>query len=185
MQYINFFFKLKKKSIDVCNIIDFLKEKIMVVDKIFKKKMEELLREEEKKKNGGDNLAYDIKFKGLVDKLEKLKIKEIDTINKFDKNNNLKILNKTSTNKTFREKNKYMSNIKLLEAYLSKDFRDLVSGMDKINIYDINSASRGKIQKAIDQMYYLENQKKIKDEKLSISQDNLNKKNIYIKKPIY
>ena len=178
------FFKLKKKSIDVCNIIDFLKEKIMVVDKIFKKKMEELLREEEKKKNGGDNLAYDIKFKGLVDKLEKLKIKEIDTINKFDKNNNLKILNKTSTNKTFREKNKYMSNIKLLEAYLSKDFRDLVSGMDKINIYDINSASRGKIQKAIDQMYYLENQKKIKDEKLSISQDNLNK-NIFTLKSQY
>ena len=138
--------------------------------------MEELLREEEKKKNGGDNLAYDIKFKGLVDKLEKLKIKEIDTINKFDKNNNLKILNKTSTNKTFREKNRYMSNIKLLEAYLSKDFRDLVNGMDKINIYDINNASRGKIQKAIEQMYYLENQKKIKDEKLSISQDNLNKK---------
>ena len=175
------FFKLKKKSIDVCNIIDFLKEKIMVVDKIFKKKMEELLREEEKKKNGGDNLAYDIKFKGLVDKLEKLKIKEIDTVNKFDKSNNLKILNKTSTNKTFREKNKYMSNIKLLEAYLSKDFRDLVNGMDKINIYDINSASRGKIQKAIDQMYYLENQKKIKDEKLSISQDNLNKKIISLK----
>ena len=170
------FFKLKKKSIDVCNIIDFLKEKIMVVDKIFKKKMEELLREEEKKKNGGDNLAYDIKFKGLVDKLEKLKIKEIDTVNKFDKSNNLKILNKTSTNKTFREKNKYMSNIKLLEAYLSKDFRELVNGMDKINIYDIKSASRGKIQKAIDQMYFLENQKKIKDEKLSISQDNLNKK---------
>lgn len=171
------FFILKKKSIDVCNIIDFLKEKIMVVDKIFNKKMEELLREEEMKKNGGDNLVYDIKFKGLVDKLEKLKIKEIDTVNKFEENNHLKLLNKTSTNKTFREKNKYMSNLKLLEAYLSKDFRDLVSGMDKINIYDINNASRGKIQKAIDQMYFLQNQKKIKLEKLSISQDtNLNKK---------
>ena len=116
------FFKLKKKSIDVCNIIDFLKEKIMVVDKIFKKKMEELLREEEKKKNGGDNLAYDIKFKGLVDKLEKLKIKEIDTVNKFDKSNNLKILNKTSTNKTFREKKQIYVKYKIIRGIFEQRF---------------------------------------------------------------
>ena len=119
------FCKLKKKSIDVCNIIDFLKKKIIEVDKIIKKKLEEVLKEEEMKKNGSDTLCYDIKFKGLVDKLEKLKIKEIDTINLFENNNDNQILSKTSTNKSIKEKNIYMSNIKLLEAYLSKDFRDL------------------------------------------------------------
>ena len=179
------FFKLKKKSIDVCNIIDFLKKKIIAVDKIIKKKLEETLLEEELKKNGSVNLGYDIKYKGLVDKLEKLKIKEIDTVNKFDENNNLRIINKTSTHRSIREKNIYMSNIKLLEAYLSKDFRDIVNDMKTINIFDINNIIRSKIQKTIDQMYYTENQKRLKNEKLNISQDAIHKKIFTLKKQYY
>ena len=89
-----------------------------------------------------------------MDKLENLKIKEIDTINLFESNNDNQTLSKTSTNKSMKEKNMYMSNIKLLEAYLSKDFRDLVSGMKTINIFDINNITRSKIQKIIDKMNY-------------------------------
>ena len=85
-----------------------------------------------------------------MDKLENLKIKEIDTINLFESNNDNQTLSKTATNKSIKEKNMYMSNIKLLEAYLSKDFRDLVSGMKTINIFDINNITRSKIQKVID-----------------------------------
>ena len=179
------FSKLKKKSIDVCNIIDFLKKKITEVDKIIKKKLEELLREEEMKKNGADTLCYDIKFKGLVDKLENLKIKEIDTINLFESNNDNQTLSKTATNKSIKEKNMYMSNIKLLEAYLSKDFRDLVSGMKTINIFDINNITRSKIQKVIDKMHYAKKQKKIKNEKLSTSQDTIHKKIFTLKRQYF
>ena len=179
------FCKLKKKSIDVCNIIDFLKIKIIEVDKIIKKKLEELLREEEMKKNGADNLCYDIKFKGLVDKLEKLKIKEIDTINLFENNNDNQIISKTSANKSMKEKNMYMSNIKLLEAYLSKDFRDLINGMKTINIFDINNITRSKIQKAIDKIYYTKKNKKLKSEKLSVSQDTIHKKIFTLKKQYF
>ena len=174
--------RLKKKSIEVCNIIDFLQERIVEIDKKLKKKMEEALKEELKKKHRKDNLFYDIKFKKLVDKLDKLKIKEIDTVNSLEKKEMLK--NLSSTNKKTRDKYLFMSNIRLLEAYLTKDFRSIVSNMKKITIFDLDSVSRGKIQKAMDNLNKENEKEFMKNEGLNLIHDD-KRKNIGIKRLSY
>ena len=161
-----FLLRLKKNSIEICNIIDFLQEKIKEKDKKLKK-IEEALRAKEKKKHEKNNLFYDAKFKELVKKLEKLKIKEIDTINRFEKNTPLRCIN--STHRTTRYRNLFLSNMKLLEAYLTNDFRHIINNMNKINLFDLDSLTRDKVQKAMDQMYFRENQTKIKNENPNIS----------------
>ena len=54
--------------------------------------------------------------------------------------------------------------MKLLEAYLTNDFRHIINNMKKINLFDLDSLTRDKVQKAMDQMYFRENQTKIKNE---------------------
>ena len=69
------------------------------------------------------------------------------------------------------EKNMFLSNIKLLEAYLNKNFRTIVCNMDKINLFDLDSITRSKIQKALNEMYLEQNQKRVNELNISPSFD--------------
>ena len=164
-----YFLRLKKHSIEVCNIIDFLMKKIVEVDKKLKKRMEEAMKEEIRKKNGSYNFFYDDKYKNLVKKLDGLKIKEIDTFNKFESNRLVR--NMSANLGKSNEKNMFLSNIKLLEAYLNKNFRTIVCNMDKINLFDLDSITRSKIQKALNEMYLEQNQKRVNELNISPSFD--------------
>ena len=175
-----FFFRLKKNSIEVCNIIDFLQEKIIEVDKKLQKKMEEALKDEMKKKHGKDNLTYDRKFKKLVEKLDKMKIREIDTVNKKEKDEMLR--NLSSSNKKTRDKYIFLSNMRLLEAYLTKDFRGIVSNMKKINLFDLDTMTRAKIQRIMDNMKIEEEPPKIKLGRIHLSPKLKNNKNMSLKR---
>ena len=177
-----FFSRLKKNSIEVCNIIDFLQKRIVEVDKKLKKKMEEALRKELKKKRGRENLFYDNKFRKLVNKLDKLKIREIDTVHKFEKREMLR--NMSATNKKIKDKYLFMSNLRLLEAYLTKDFRNIVINMDKIKLFDLDSRTRGKVQKAMDNIYFGDPEK-IKNRFLGFLPHSANKKDISLKRLSY
>ena len=176
------FYRLKKNSIEVCNIIDFLQERIIEVDKKLKKKMEEAMREQFKKKRGRDNLFFDNKFRKLVEKLDKLKIREIDTINKNERSEMLR--NMSANNKKIKDKYFFMTNLRLLEAYLTKDFRNIVINMDKIKLFDLDSITRTKIQRAMENVNFGENTIKIKSKFLGISPHSANKKDLGTKKLI-
>ena len=141
--------------------------------------MEETLKKNLKKKRGRESLFYDIKFKKLINKLDKLKIKEIDTINKFERNEMLRSM--SSNNKKIKDKYFFMTNLRLLEAYLTKEFRHLVLNMDQIKLFDLDSITRGRVQKLVDELKYEEEQKRRKNKGLSLSPTLDTKKNTYTK----
>ena len=113
--------------------------------------MEENFKTSVKKKKGKENLFYDIKFKKLITRLDKLKIKEIDTINKFERNEMLRNMS-SNNDKKIKDKYFFMTNLRLLEAYLTKEFRHLVLNMDKIKLFDMDSITRARVQKLVDEI---------------------------------
>lgn len=160
-----FFSRLKKKGIEVCNIIDFFNEKIEEIESkqyftsIDNNSKSNRIKYSFKKRN----LYNTNKFKGLIKKLQGLKIKEIDTVNKFEKSRNYRSASATSRDKTERSsKNLFMSNMRLLEAYLRKDFKDIVNGMNKITLFDLDYKKRGRVQKKLNKIYFEQNQKLIR-----------------------
>ena len=156
------FYNLKKSGIVACNIIDLVNEKIEQKEEKEAEEMEENFIEMKNKKYSKkrDKLYKAFKFKGLVKKLQELNIREIDTVNKFIKNKNIKISNMNK--REGKDKNLYLSNVRLLEAYLRKDFEGVVKNMDKINIFDIDYKSRALIQNTLNNIYFNQNQKAIK-----------------------
>ena len=161
-------FKLKKNGILACNILDFLNEKIEEYDERQIELNVENYNGTKNKKNvkKKDKLYITNKFKGLIKKLQELKIKEIDTNNKFEKNKNIKYSTTGKREGTF--KNLFLSNIRLLEAYLRKDFKSIVNNMDKINLFDLDYRTREKVQKTLNKIYFENNQKFIKEKNKSL-----------------
>jgi len=176
------FYQLKKKGIIVCNIIDLFQERI-------KEKEARLWKKKEKNKNILKNKIFSMKkeklfnpnkFKGLAQKLQEINIKEIDTVNKFEKNKSIRCLSASRKDGKTRGKykNLYLSNIRLLEAYLRNDFKNIVSDMKKINIFDLDYKTRVKVQKMMNKIYFDQNQKLIKEKNLSIiSKSNIKSRN--------
>jgi hypothetical protein len=113
---------------------------------------------DEKNNKYGKNL-YAKKFKGLVNKLDKLKINEIDTVNKFEIKKNIKCLNLVK--REGRDKNIFLSDIRLLNTYLREDFRIIIDKMNKIKSYDMDYQTRERIQKLIRKIYFDQSQRKI------------------------
>ena len=176
------FYQLKKKGIIVCNIIDLFQERI-------KEKEARLWKKKEENKNILKNKIFSMKkeklfnpnkFKGLAQKLQEINIKEIDTVNKFEKNKSIRCLSasRKDGNTRVKYKNLYLSNIRLLEAYLRNDFKNIVSDMKKINIFDLDYKTRVKVQKMMNKIYFDQNQKLIKEKNLSIiNKSNLKSRN--------
>ena len=172
-----FCYNIKNKGIEVSEIISFIKEKIKIYEgNQWKNKKEDYKEIRNKKyKKYKAKLFCATKFKGLVKKLEDLKIKEIDTVNKFEKNKNIKNLNASGrdTKREGKYKNIYLSNLRLLEAYLRNDFKSIVDNMKKIKILDLDYRTRTVVQKAMNKFYFDQNQKLIKERNSNKS----NKKN--------
>ena len=162
------FNNVKKNGIEACDIINYLKEKITIYEaKLWQKKREENNRKGKNKKYTVDKvkLFNTKKFNGLVKKLQGLKIMEIDTVNKFEKNRNIKCLSSSikDTKREGKDKNIFLSNIRLLEAYLRNDFKNIVDDMKKINLFDLDYRTRTKVLKAMNKFYFDQNQKLIRE----------------------
>ena len=122
-----------------------------------KKKIEDNSKEEKYNKK---NHLFSNKFNKLVNKLENLKIPEIDLVNKFEENMNLKGL--SNKNIVGKYKNNFLYGIKLYDTYLREDFRPIINDMKKIKLFDNNYQTQEKIQKFLRKIQNEENQKNIK-----------------------
>ena len=171
-----FFYTVKKNAIEACHNIDFVKEKIQEYElKQWFKIREDYYHNLKLKSMGKENL-YSMKFKGLIYKLKDLKIKEIDTVNQFD-NQNKKCLSDRRRKRD--DKNLFLSNLRLLEAYLRNDFKDIINDMDKINIFDLDYKTRERIQKKLNIIYFEQNQKMLRNkDKVKNSFSQSHQKNI-------
>ena len=170
-----------EKSIELKETVDYLHKRIRIYEYLqltLKNQNEADLDKEEKK--GNHILSKSLcskKFKGLVNKLGKLKINEIDTVNKFDVKKNIKSL--SLRRREGKDKNIFLSEIRLLNTYLREDFRVIIDDMDKIKSFDLDYSTREKIQKLVRKLYFEQNQKKlnsIKKDSLCLSSRNLDNK---------
>ena len=162
------FFNVKKNGIEAYDIISLLKERTSIYEaKLWQKRREEINKKGKNKKYAMDKvkLFNPKKFNGLVKKIQGLKIPEIDTVNKFEKNRNIKCLSSSGRDarREGKDKNIYLSNIRLLEAYLRKDFKNIVDDMKKIKIYDLDYRTRTRVIKTMNKFYFEQNQKLIKE----------------------
>ena len=159
------------KSLEFKGAVDFLVKKINYYDRIqsliknIKKKNDSDKEDKKQNNNIFNNFSSSKKFKGLVNKLSKLKINEIDTVNKFEVKKNIKDL--SSRKREGKDKNIFLSDIRLLDAYLREDFKVMIDKMDKIKSFDMDFSTRDKIQKFLRRLYFEENQEKLKKRRLN------------------
>ena len=158
------------KSLEFKGAIDYLEKKISHYDRIqllMKKqnKNDKSDKQEKKTNNLFNNNSYSKKYKGLISKLSKLKIYEIDTVNKFEIKKNIKDL--SARKREGKDKNIFLSDIRLLNAYLREDFRCIIDNMDKIKSFDMDFSSRDKIQKYLRRIYFEQNQREINKKKVN------------------
>ena len=97
------------------------------------------------------------KYKKLINKLEQLKIPEIDITNLYEIKNNLKRTNSQKIKGRNRNNINYLYEIKLYNTYLREDFRPIIDSMKKIKSFDIDYETQGKIQKLIRQINFVHN----------------------------
>ena len=162
------FFNIKKNGIEACDIINLVREKASIYEsKLWQKRREESNKKGKDKKYTMDKvkLFNTRKFNGLVKKIQGLKIPEIDTVNKFERNRNIKCLSSSGRDarREGKDKNIYLSNIRLLEAYLRNDFKNIVDDMKKIKMYDLDYRTRARVLKTMNKFYFEQNQKLIKE----------------------
>ena len=94
------------------------------------------------------NEKYEKKYKNLIHFIKNLNVNEINTINKYK-------YPKLYYKKTpFNHKEFNLNNLRLLEAYSSKEFKNIIKDMKKINLYDIDNNLYNKIQKNYSKRFY-------------------------------
>ena len=162
-----FIHNLKEKYIELILIYDNFVKKINDYEKMC------LLKDRlNKDKNNNEIINYsqyyssNNKYKDLMKKVNSLKVREIDTISKFSQKKNIKNLN--SHRRAGKDKNIYLDNMRLLEAYLRKDFRPIILDMDKIKLFDLDYNIRERGQKQI----YRANYEKIRKKKAKLKLNN-------------
>ena len=145
-----------EKSLEFKETIDYLNKKIRIHEYLqLKLKSQNKIDSDKDEKKGSHILSKSLcskKFKGLVNKLGKLKINEIDTVNKFEIKKNIKSL--SSRKREGNDKNIFLSEIRLLNTYLREDFRVIIDDMDKIKSFDLDYSTREKIQKLVRKLYF-------------------------------
>lgn len=152
-----------EKSLEVKRAIDYIMRRIRFYDRMqffLKKQFEKKKSKEENKDIMYNNLLKGNKLKELENKLSKLNINEVDTINRFDVKKNIKEINGRRREGTY--KNIFMSDTRLLNSFLREDFRHIIDSMDKIKTFDIDLATREKIQKFLRGIYFEQSLKKFR-----------------------
>jgi tetratricopeptide (TPR) repeat protein len=156
-----------EKSLEYKETIDYLHKKIINYEYLqLKLKNQKTIDLDKDEKKGSHILSKSLcskKFKGLANKLGKLKINEIDTVNKFEIKKNIKSL--SLRKREGKDKNIFLSEIRLLNTYLREDFRVIIDDMDKIKSFDLDYSTREKIQKLVRKLYFDQNQKKLNSRK--------------------
>lgn len=169
------------KSLEFKEVIDYLTKKINYYEKRQKLKNQNNKDESDKEeKNENDALVNSLcskKFKDLVNELSKLKIKEIDTVNKFNIKKNITGLGGRKQEGT--DKNIFLSEIRLLETYLREDFKDILDEMNKIKSYDMDYSTREKIQKFLRRIYFEQSQNYLNKKSNTLQISRINKKNLF------
>lgn len=171
--FISFIKNLNWKS-NECNLaFDILVKKINDYEKINLLKTKVVV-DDNKNKKIDYNKYYELsdKYRGLIKKLENLKIKEIDTVNRFAQKKNIKFPG--SNRRAGEDKNIYLGNIKLLQAYLRSDFRSIILDMDKVKLFDLDYNLRERIQKKI----YRINFEQVIQDKKEINKELVKKKSL-------
>ena len=149
-----------KEAIDYINKAIYYNQLQLKMKNQLKKDNGDKENKKEKKRNLS-NYLYSNKFKGLVNRLNKFKINEIENINKFEIKKNIKELNYIKREGEY--KNIFLSDIRLLNTYLREDFKNIIDHMDKIKSYDFDYQTREKIQKLIRIIYFEQSQRKLKN----------------------
>ena len=169
------------KSLEFKEVIDYLTKKINYYEKRQKlrnkKNKDESDKEEKNKNDALVNSLCSKKFKDLVNELSKLKIKEIDTVNKFNIKKNITGLGGRKQEGT--DKNIFLSEIRLLETYLREDFKDILDEMNKIKTYDLDYSAREKIQKFLRRIYFEQSQNYLNKKSNTLFISRINKKNLF------
>ena len=191
--YYKYFYYLIKsilsKRIEFQNAINFIDKKIKYLEQKQRNKKSVDDSKEERGHLKKSNSLFSLKFKNLVNKLDNLKIPEIDLVNKFEEKKNLKGLN--SINIEGKDKNNFLYGIRLFNTYLREDFRPIIDSMQKIKSFDIDYQTQEKIQKYVRKLYFDQNQRNIKlnshkkhKNNFNISLPSFKTKKIKIKKNI-
>ena len=159
-KYIYFLIKnILEKRIELKNAMDIIIKKI----KYFESK--KIVKKADNSKDEGNNknntkFLFSKKYRKLVDKLEKLKIPEMDLVNEFKAKINIKGLN--NQNIEGKYKNNFLYGIRLYDTYLREDFRPIINSMQKIKTFDIDYHTQEKIQKFMRKIQYKQNQSNMK-----------------------
>ena len=152
-----------ERSLEVKRAIDYIIRRINFYERMqyfLKRQLDKKKSEEENKDIMYDHLLNGIRLKNLENKLLKLNINEVDTVNRFDVKKNVKDINGRKREGIY--KNIFMSDTRLLNSYLREDFRHIIDSMDKIKTLNIDLATRDKIQKYLRGIYFDKSLKKLK-----------------------
>ena len=160
--------KILAKSIEFKEAIEYLDKKIIYYDRIQKlvninNEKNDSDKEDKKRNVLFNNSSMSKKFKGLIKRLSKLKINEIDTVNKFQVKKNIKDLSQRK--REGKDKHFFLSEIRLLETYLREDFKDIIDDMDKIKCFDMEYSKRETIQKLLRRIYFEQSLKELNERK--------------------
>ena len=93
------------------------------------------------KKIAEGNIYHNNRYEKTLKTISSLTIPEIDMVNRYKKK-------KESVNDYI------LSNVRLLDALMSEDFKGMIKSMDKIKVCDYDESTKEKIQKLVNKMHY-------------------------------
>ena len=167
------FSKLQLRGLIYKDAIDFIKLKLK--DYNYDKNMQKKSIYKEEEINSIPLTYYfdENKYKNIMDK-----INIINNIPEIDTSDN----NKLFPNQKKKIKDFLLSNMRLLEAYLSNDFKGIIENMKQIKLFDLDYITREKIQKEFNRRMYLKSFKEKKNKSQILSISHFENKNTLIKK---
>ena len=159
-KYIYYLMKnILEKRIELKNAMNIVIKKIKYFESKKIKKTVDNSKEEDDDKNNTKYL-FKKKYRKLADKLDNLKIPEMDLVNEFKTKKYIKGLN--NQNIEGKYKKHFLYGIRLYDTYLREDFRPIINSMNKIKTFDIDYQTQEKIQKFIRKIQYEQNKRNMK-----------------------
>ena len=171
---------IKNRTKEYYNLFNYLSNQNKIVIKERKeyiKQMEKLNLEKEEIKRKQNFLLSSLKMRGIEKKINKIEIpKEVNLDDNFYRTGN----RNNSSEKSLKYKSYVLSNLRLLDDYCSKDFKETINSMEKIKLIDLDISEKEKIQKILEKKQNnFSFEQKLKKCKTNIKNINSNKKNNY------
>ena len=171
---------IKNRTKEYYNLFNYLsnQNKIVIKErKEYNERMEKLNLEKEEMKRKQNFLLSSLKMRGIEKKINKIEIpKEVN----LDDNLYRTINRNNSSENNLKYKSYVLSNLRLLDDYCSKDFKETINSMEKIKLIDLDISEKEKIQKILEKKQNnFSFEQKLKKCKTNIKNINSNKKNNY------